>query len=36
MDISMEGEDEEGGSEAATKDDIMNLADKLDDLMAEF
>jgi hypothetical protein len=29
--------DEEGGSdEAATKDDIMNLEDKLDQLMAEF
>ena len=35
-DISMEGEDEEGGAEAATKDDIMNLADKLDELMADF
>lgn len=28
--------DEEGSSEAATKDDIMNLEDKLDQLMAEF
>jgi hypothetical protein len=27
---------EEGGSEAATKDDIMNLEDKLDQLMSEF
>ena len=27
---------DEGGSEAATKDDIMNLEDKLDQLMAEF
>jgi hypothetical protein len=44
MDISMDdGEEEfsmgaeEGGSdEAATKDDIMNLEDKLDQLMAEF
>ena len=45
-DMSMEGEEEgeeefeigggEGGSEAATKDDIMNLEDKLDQLMAEF
>jgi hypothetical protein len=34
-DISMEG-DEEGSAEAATKDDIMNLADKLDELMADF
>ena len=28
--------DEFGGDEAATKDDIMNLEDKLDQLMAEF
>ena len=45
-DINMEGEEEgeedfemgaEGGSdEPATKDDIMNLEDKLDELMAEF
>jgi hypothetical protein len=28
--------DEGGSSEAATKDDIMNLEDKLDQLMAEF
>jgi hypothetical protein len=47
-DINMEGEeegeeefeigvsDDEGSSEAATKDDIMNLEDKLDQLMAEF
>ena len=27
---------DEGGEEAATKDDIMNLEDKLDQLMAEF
>jgi len=27
---------EEGGSEAATKDDILNLEDKLDQLMSEF
>lgn len=27
---------DEGGSDAATKDDIMNLEDKLDQLMAEF
>ena len=32
--FSMGGE--EGGSEPATKDDIMNLEDKLDQLMAEF
>jgi hypothetical protein len=44
MDMSMDdGEeaefsmgDEGGSSEAATKDDIMNLEDKLDQLMAEF
>ena len=30
------GVSDEGGSEAATKDDIMNLEDKLDQLMAEF
>ena len=28
--------DEDGGDEPATKDDIMNLEDKLDQLMAEF
>ena len=28
--------DEEGGDEAATKGDILNLEDKLDELMAEF
>jgi len=28
--------DEEGGEEPATKDDILNLEDKLDQLMAEF
>jgi len=43
MDMSMDdGEEEfsmgaeEGGSEPASKDDIMNLEDKLDQLMAEF
>lgn len=30
------GDDEGGSEEAATKDDIMNLEDKLDQLMAEF
>lgn len=30
------GSDEGGSDEAATKDDIMNLEDKLDQLMAEF
>ena len=30
------GDEEGGGDEAATKDDIMNLEDKLDQLMAEF
>ena len=30
------GGEEEGGSEPATKDDIMDLEDKLDQLMAEF
>jgi hypothetical protein len=30
------GGDDMGGDEAATKDDIMNLEDKLDQLMAEF
>ena len=30
------GDDMGGGDEAATKDDIMNLEDKLDQLMAEF
>ena len=30
------GASEEGGDEPATKDDIMNLEDKLDQLMAEF
>jgi hypothetical protein len=30
------GGDEGGSSEPATKDDIMNLEDKLDELMAEF
>ena len=29
-------DDEEGGEEPATKDDILNLEDKLDQLMAEF
>jgi hypothetical protein len=32
----MGGDDMGGGEEAATKDDIMNLEDKLDELMAEF
>jgi hypothetical protein len=32
----MGGDDMGGGDEAATKDDIMNLEDKLDELMAEF
>ena len=32
----IEGMHDEGGSEAATKDDILNLEDKLDQLMAEF
>ena len=31
-----DGDDEMGGDEPATKDDIMNLEDKLDQLMAEF
>ena len=30
------GEEDEGSEEAATKDDILNLEDKLDELMAEF
>jgi len=34
MDMDMGGD--EGSSEPATKDDIMNLEDKLDELMAEF
>jgi hypothetical protein len=29
-------DDEEGGEEPATKDDILNLEDKLDQLIAEF
>ena len=32
----MGGMDDEGGDEPATKDDILNLEDKLDQLMAEF
>ena len=44
MDMSMDdgeeefsmGDDEDSGDEPATKDDIMNLEDKLDQLMAEF
>lgn len=44
MDMSMDdgeeefsmGDDEGGSDEPATKDDIMNLEDKLDQLMAEF
>lgn len=38
-DMAMGGDDmgsDEGSSEPATKDDIMNLEDKLDELMAEF
>lgn len=35
-DISMEAEDDEGSGAAATKDDIKDLADKLDELMADF
>ena len=34
--VDFGGDDEEGSEEAATKDDIMNLEDKLDQLMAEF
>lgn len=37
MTHDLEGEhDEMGGDEAATKSDVMNLADKLDELMADF
>lgn len=44
MDMSMDdgeeefsmGDEEDSGDEPATKDDIMNLEDKLDQLMAEF
>ena len=32
----LEGEHDMGGEEAATKGDVMDLADKLDELMAEF
>ena len=32
----LEGENDMGGEEAATKGDVMDLADKLDELMAEF
>jgi|688.fasta_scaffold101594_1 hypothetical protein len=35
-DMSMEAEDDEGSGAAATKDDIKDLADKLDELMADF
>ena len=34
--VSFGGDDEGGSDEAANKDDIMNLEDKLDQLMAEF
>ncbi len=38
VDVEIGGDEggSEGGDEAATKDDIMNLEDKLDELMAEF
>jgi hypothetical protein len=36
MGDDMPGDDMGGSNEAATKDDIMNLEDKLDQLMAEF
>jgi len=36
MDMGMGSSDMDGGDETATKDDIMNLEDKLDQLMAEF
>jgi len=35
-DMEMDNDEFGGGDEAATKDDIMNLEDKLDQLMAEF
>ena len=35
-DVEAGDDSEEGGEEPATKDDIMNLEDKLDQLMAEF
>jgi hypothetical protein len=36
-DVEMDkGDDMDGGDEPATKDDIMNIEDKLDQLMAEF
>jgi hypothetical protein len=34
--MSMEAEDDEGSGAAATKDDIKDLANKLDELMADF
>jgi hypothetical protein len=36
VEVSKTDFDDEGGDEPATKDDIMNLEDKLDQLMAEF
>ena len=36
MEVDHDAMDDMGSSEAATKDDIMNLEDKLDELMAEF
>ena len=36
MDAMDDMADEEGGAEPATKDDVLNLEDKLDQLMAEF
>jgi hypothetical protein len=36
MEADHDAMDDMGSSEAATKDDIMNLEDKLDELMAEF
>jgi hypothetical protein len=36
METDHDAMDDMGSSEAATKDDIMNLEDKLDELMAEF
>jgi hypothetical protein len=36
MGDDMPGDDMGGSSETATKDDIMNLEDKLDELMAQF
>lgn len=36
MDPDMDADMDSGGDEPATKDDVMNLEDKLDQLMAEF